>query len=48
MCKRDSGLIVIVYVEWEYDRTDEFREEIAEPDCFLGCVGKSNVLSFCG
>ena len=48
VCKRDGGLIVIIYVEWECDRADEFGEEIAEPDCFLGCVGESDVLSFCG
>jgi len=48
MCKGDSRLIVIVYIEWKYNRADEFREEIAEPNCFLGCVGESDILSFCG
>jgi len=48
MCEGDGKLIVIVYVEWECDRADEFGEEIAEPDCFLGYISKSNVLSFCG
>ena len=42
----DNRLIVVVYIKWECNRADEFKEKIAEPNCFLGYIGKSNVLSF--
>jgi len=48
ICKGNGRLIVIIYIEWEYDRTNEFWEEVVELDCFFGCVDKDNVLSFYG
>jgi len=47
VCKGYGRLIVIVYVEWECNGIDEFREKVAEPDCFFSCIGKGDILGLC-